>query len=305
MLLLARRLPVADGREQRVAKLIDYDVSGVEEGGGGGSEEPKPGVYPARIVSVTQRDQKADGSPANDLQVILDLGGDYRWLYTYVGLGEASDWKLAEFVRAVGLKDKGKINPEKLANTMVRLKVNPDQYEGNYQGKAGRLMKTVEGDELPESTAGSKETPEEDDGPVDDEPAGEAPEGFEPSREGEEFGSYEDWKDEDLEGEVSDRGCTVPGGRGSKRDKWIKALRADDEADAEAEANGGTPADTEPEDNYDEWDVDQLEKEFSDRQLELPDKPRGRNAADRYLTAMIEALRQDDQDNPFDPDAKD
>jgi hypothetical protein len=294
-----------------VAKLIDYDVSDVEEGGGGGSEEPKPSVYPARIVSVTQRDTKSNGDPANDLQVILDLGGDYRWLYSYIGLGEASDWKLAEFVRAVGLKDKGKINPDKLKDVMVRVKVNPDTYEGNYQAKAGRLMKTVAGDELPEPTKseGKPDNGDEpEDGPVEDDTetsAGTTAEGFLPSREGEEFGSYDDWSDADLAEEVEDRKLTVPGGRGSKRDKHIKALRDDDSADAAEPGDDDAPSSSDdgPADNYEEWDKEQLEKEFEERQLDLPDKPRGRNAADRYLTAMIEALRQDDKDNPFDPDA--
>jgi hypothetical protein len=282
-----------------MAKLIEYDISGVEASSGGGSEEPKPSVYPAVIRVCERRTEKNDGTPIDDLRVALDLGGDYRWLWTYIGFGATSEWKLAEFLRALGMKEKGKFDPDKLVGKMIRIKVNPGTYEGEYRADVGRLMKPVRGDELPEASedgagpqAEAEQEPEAEDGE------------FSPSREGEEFGSYEEWGDADLESEVEERGLTVAGGRGKKRDKWIKTLRDDDSADASEEGDDDFgeegEAKAEGEDDYDEWENELLEAEFKDRELDLPTKPRGKNAAERYKTAMIAALREDDETNPFD-----
>jgi hypothetical protein len=286
-----------------MAKLVEYDVTGVEDSQGGGSEQPRPAVYPAMIRVCEQRDTRADGTPANDLRIALDLGGDYAWVWTYIGLGEASEWKLKEFTNALGLKPKGKFDPDKLVSKMVRVKINPDTYEGEYRARAGRLMKAVKGDTLPEAGEDGAE-PEDLSEEEDQELTAEASaddEEFTPSREGEDFGNYDDWSDEDLEAEVQDRGVTVKGGRGKKKDKWVQALRDDDSA-AAAEPGDDDFGEEEEEsaDDYDTWSVDELTAEFKDREIELPKKPRGQRAAERYTEALVKGLRDDDEENPFE-----
>jgi hypothetical protein len=279
-----------------VAKLIEYDVSGVEDSGGGGVQ-PKQGVYPAEIVVCEQRDTRADGSPANDIHIALKLGADYAWVHSYIGLSDSSDWKLKEFINAVGLKDKGKMDPEKLKGKIIKVKINPDSYEGEYRARAGRLMKAAKGDKiLPAGATTEEEEPEEAEEEAAEETTEESSD-FSPSRESDpDVGSYDDWDDADLESEVEDRGVTVPGGRGKKRDKWIAALRSDDEEGGEeAEEEEATAS----EDDYDEWDVDMLTSEVEERDLEMPDKPKGKNAAERFKAKIIELLRADDSDNPF------
>ena len=71
-----------------MAKLVTYDNTGVEDSGGTGEKAP-PGVYVARITRCEQRDVKADGSPANDIMVVLNVDEKYDPLYTYIGLAEA------------------------------------------------------------------------------------------------------------------------------------------------------------------------------------------------------------------------
>jgi len=291
-----------------MAKVIKYDNSGVEESGGGGVQ-PRAGIYPAKVAICRQRTEKNDGSPANDIEVALNLGGDFAWVYTYIGLSEAADWKLAEFTRALGLKEKGQFDPDKIVGKMIRVKVNPDSYEGEYRARAGKLMKTQRGDEL--ATAdGTATEPGEDEGDYAEEQTQGAPAGasegdheFTPERENpddDDIGSYDDWDDADLAAEVEDRGLTVPGGRGSKRTKHIKALRTDDEAAAEEpeEAEEGHD-DSDGPDDYDEWSPDELVAEMTERELDLPAKPRGRNAGERYKEKLIEALRADDDEHPF------
>lgn len=288
-----------------MAKLIPYDVTGVEESGGGTGVKVKPGVRPARIVRCAQRTQKRNGDPVNDLEIALDVGSEFDWVFTYVGLDEASDWKLAEFVRALGLKDKGKIDPDKLVGQLLRVKINPGEYDGQYSPSAGRLMKAQSGDEdaLGESVSelsssnGSPEPDEDADASVTAEVDGD--DDFEPSREGDEFGSYDDWSDEDLIGEAEDRGLTLAGGRGNKKDKAIKALRADDAAQMGDDDGDGD--DAVADDDYDDWDLDRLKAEWEEREMgDLP-AVRGRNADDRLKAKIVEQLREDDNENPFEP----
>jgi len=77
------------------------------------------------------------------------------------------------------------------------------------------------------------------------------------------------------------------------------AARADDEAQGTAEA-GEDEAEAEGEDDYDEWDLDQLKAEWAER--ELGDLPviRGRNSEARLQAKLIEELRDDDKANPFE-----
>ena len=287
-----------------MAKLIPYDVTGVEQSQGGTGVKAKPGVYIAEIMRCAQRDQKADGGPANDLEVALNVGPDYDWVFTYIGLGAASDWKLAEFVRAVGINEKGKLDPDKMVGKKIRVKINPDSWEGNYTARAGRLMPSQNGDKEPGKVSEISSTGEETDEPVDeDEPTAEAetdyPDGYSPQREDDDD-SYDDWSDDDVVGEATDRGLTLPGGRGSKRDKAIKALRADDEANTQESIDEEDDDGAEAED-YSKWTTDELVKEYSERGFE-DDVPKfsGRNAENRQRKAIIEALQADDGGDPFE-----
>jgi hypothetical protein len=282
-----------------LAKLIEYDVTGVEESAGGTGVKVKPGVRPCRIVRAQERTEKRDGSAANDIELALDFGSEFDWVFTYVGLGEASDWKLAELVRAVGLKDKGKLDLEKhVKGKVIRCKVNHGMYGEEYSPNAGRFMKAQPGDEdlIGE---GVSEISSNDDAPVAEAEAGVLRwrEGQpDPENPDEVVASYEDWTDEDLEGEVGDRELTVAGGRGKKRDKLIAALRADD---ADEENAGPTEAEIADADDYDTWELDALKKEWDDRQMgDLP-AIKGRGASDRMKAAIIEELRKDDVENPF------
>lgn len=296
-----------------MAKLVPYDNTGVEESSGGTGVKVKPGVHIARIAKCTLREQNKAGDPANDIELALDVGEEFDWVFSYVGLSDAAKWKMAEFTRALGLKENGKFDPDKMVGKFIRVKINPDTYDGQYAPRAGRFMKAQPGDEETFAEGGSNvsetssqngdggpeaEAEPEDNKDADGDPVYSDPD-FTASREGEEdVGSYDDWADEDLLGEAEDRGLTLPGGRGSKRDKAIKALRAED-----AEVSGASEGD-EPEagaeDDYDEWELDALKKEWEDRELGEMPKVRGSGAQDRLKAKLIEALREDDETNPFD-----
>lgn len=287
---------------------VTYNNEGIEEGGGGGSVQPKPGVYVAKIVRAEVRTEKSDGSPANDLHLVFDIGSNYVWLHSYVGLGAGSEWKLAELTRALGLREKGSFDSDTLKGKIIKIKVNPDTYEGNYQGKAGRFMKANKSDKIlpheDDPVAGGSDADDADDTDTDadtgderefwDGASREIDENGEPD---EEVGSYDDWSDEDLEAEVNDRGCDdlMPGGRGKKRDKHIKALRAEDELFYAGDDQGDDSDDDgeEPEDDYDNMSLEDLIAEAKSREITLP---RGRKTEQQ----VIDLLREDDGTDPFE-----
>lgn len=310
-------------------KLLEYDISGVEESSGGTGVKVKQGVMPAKIMLAEYRDKKKDGTPANDIRLGLSVGDEYDWLFTYISLEEAADWKLAEFIRALNLKEKGKLNLDRdVKGKVIRVKVNPGTYNGEYSPEVGRLMKAQPGDDeaIGQSVTdkGTSQGGASDDGPVDDDPTASGadetgstlPErdadgdpiyenGFEASRESDpEVGSYDDWDEDDLLGEVQDRGLTLPGGRGKKKDKAIAALRAED-AEVEGASAGAAVEDDSGDDDagedYSSWDLDKLKAEWADRNLgDLPNV-RGSGAADRLRKAITEELVKDDAENPFTP----
>ena len=302
-----------------MAKLVNYDNTGVEESSGGTGVKVRPGVKIARIARCTLRDQNKAGDPANDLEVALDVGEEFDWVFSYIGLSDAAKWKMAEFTRALGLKESGKFDPDKIVGKFIRVKINPDTYDGAYAPRAGRFMRAQDGDEEAfeegASSVSEMSAQNSDGGPdaeaapedaaepeaakdVDGNPVYEDPD-FVASREGEEdVGSYDDWADDDLVAECEDRGLTLPGGRGSKRDKAIKALRVEDAEVSGASAEDKPEADAE--DDYDEWELDALKKEWEDRELGEMPKVRGSGAQDRLKAKLIEALREDDETNPFD-----
>jgi hypothetical protein len=293
-----------------VAKLIEYDVTDVEESSGGTGVKVPIGLRVGEIRLCEQRSAKTDGTPANDIRVGINMGSDYDWLFTYVGLGPESDWKLAEFVRAMGLKDKGKMDTDKMIGKLLRVKVNPGEYGGEYSPVAGRLFPAQRGDEVGSVSMSSQAAEEagmlSHDGSADgevQESEGTGTEGFVPSRESDpEVGSYDDWAEDDLLAEVEDRGLTLPGGRGAKLDKAIKALRADDIVTEEVDGEPEASANGDSADDYEEWEIEKLIAEYKDRQFEdeLP-AFRGRNAKERQKEAIVTALREDDEASPFEP----
>lgn len=177
---------------------IKYDVSDVEAGGGG--VQPQPALYSGKIVSVTPRTQKANGDPTNDLEVVVSVGEDYSHLWTYITFGESARWKLREFTDAVGLPPKGEIDPKKLKDTPVLVKVSADtDQDGDYRGKVKNLFKpgSLEDESEVVTTGASNGASSGDE-------------------------DLSDWSDEDLKAEIAENNIGVSG-RWS-RDKAIEAI---------------------------------------------------------------------------------
>jgi hypothetical protein len=238
--------------------VIKYDVSDVESGGG--AEQPQPALYKGKIVTVTHRTKNVRGEAVNDLEVVVDVGDDFARLWTYIQLDNpATKWKLREFTDAMGLPARGGIDPTKLKNKPVTVKVSADtDLDGNYRGRVKNLFKP--GEEPSDNGASPSGSVAEDDEPLTE-------------------GELSEWDNDDLKEELEARGIKLAGRFSSA--KAIEAIleaqgtngeAEDDEEEDEDESEAKGTADIDPEllaelktdpEHYDDWSDDDI-KSFID-----------------------------------------
>jgi hypothetical protein len=268
-----------------VAK-VKYNVKGVDRGGN--FEQPKPGLYEMEIKEANLRDK--DGK--NDIELVLEITKNNdehvgARVWSYVGLGDASQWKLAELIDALGLPEGGTLDTVKLVGKKMKVKVSADSWNNEYRARAGRFSPLAAGaegddnDDPDDPDAGNDEAIvlELNDVELSTDP---------------EF--YEDWSDDDVFEEVENQSLELKGKAAKNRAKVIEALIA-----KVKEEHAGSGANDEPDDgNYDDTDV------WSDKDLAAEYKKRGLDTikGKKDRAKVIEALRADDADDD-DPFAED
>ena len=292
---------------------VKYDNTDVEPRGD--FEQPKPGIYPLKIIEANRRD--TDGK--NDIEVVVEVEGkEYAGarLWSYVNFGEASRWKVREFTDALGMPPKGEIDTVKLVGKKLQGKIAAGTYEGDYRARLQRwlplsdsvdgkdddaedynswdlddLKAEIEERELTISGRATKaklvemlETHDELGGSAskngDDD-------GAEPEAEAEGEGEdYSEWDLDELKSEAEERGIIGNITGRKTKEKLIEALEADDGG-----PKSGDDEKPETEDDYDEWSEDELLSEVKDRDLEV----KGRKTKEK----LIAALREDDNADAF------
>lgn len=179
---------------------LKFDNTDVEAGGGG--VQPQPALYNGKVVSATVRKTKADGSPANDIEVVVSCGEEYAHSWMYIGLGESSRWKQREFTDALGLPpkhefkvdSKGNISGVKDKPVLIKIVADTD-LDGDYRGKVKNLFKPGSLDDV--EVSGSNGAVNEDD--------------------------LSDWSDDDLKAEIAEKEIEISGR--FSREKAIAAIR--------------------------------------------------------------------------------
>jgi SAP domain len=209
---------------------IKYDVRNVEATV---FEQPKPGIYPAKLENV-----ELGKSKAGNEQLVIQLrlkSGDYKGalLWHYVPTDEDSPgaFRMVELVKVLGLKPTGTLDTDRIEGQSIQVRVKADSYNGEYRARVGALLPEAEDDEdlsededEPESENGASATkrrtrraePEAD----EDEP--EAEEGGED--EDEDADDYDEWEIKELRAELKERGLRTAGNKTG----LIKRLREDD-----------------------------------------------------------------------------
>lgn len=276
---------------------IKYNVKGVERKT---FVEPEPGLYEMVIEEAEYRD--SDGK--NDIKLSLKITENNdkfvgSMVFTYVNLGESSQWKLAELTDALGMPESGEIDTIKMKGKKLKVKVNADSYNGEYRARAGRLAPLEARDE----EVGAADDP--DAGAADDPDAGTATasagdgETIVVERNNVELstdpGYYDDWSDQDAFDEIENQGINL-GRKKKTKANVIAALieLVQSEAGGDGEAEAATEGDKY--DDTDEWTDAALAAEYKKRELDTIEGKKNR-------AKVIEALRADDSksgdDDPF------
>jgi hypothetical protein len=283
-----------------VAK-IKYNNTDVEPGT---FKQPTPGLYTMAITEANHRDENGK----NDIEVILEVVGgefDKAKIWSYVGLSEASAWKFRELTDALGLPPAGELDTNKLIGKKMKVKVNADQWQGEYRARAGRFAPLDAGaaaessngeveEAAPKSSRRTSSTrtkakpaPEPEPEPEDDAP------------------DYSEWSIEDMLEAINEDEtlkAKLPEGFEDDAEFLADFLAAADESDealqdlldqVEGEEGEGEEEDDDTPD-YATMSLDELKEEVERRGLKLP---KGRVPKPR-LIKMLEADDSDGSD-PF------
>lgn len=262
---------------------IKYDVRDVESSGG--FETPPPGLYKAKLAECNLKESKSGNEM---LECIYELiSGDYKGsrVWDYVVLNEASEWKLKQFLEAVGKINgkrgaKGSFDPDEFEDSEVQVRLKHETYNDEPRARVAAVLP------LPEDDDDDDEEEVEDDEAVD--------EGDDEDGDGEDY-TYEDLEGMDLDelkGVIKDEELDIRVTKKSKAEKVLakvaEALELEPEEEDEEEDEEGD----EDDESYEEMTPAELKQECKDRGL----KAAGKKAV------LIARLEKDDEEaeDPFE-----
>lgn len=123
---------------------IKYNVKGVDPGGD--RTLPKAGIHRCKVIScVVAKPEGKDQRIEVQYQVQDDepKGSKGYIIYDYINLERDDlDWKVAQFVAAMGLPESGSMDPEDQVGTglNVRVKIQPESEQYAAKATAGTLL---------------------------------------------------------------------------------------------------------------------------------------------------------------------
>lgn len=143
---------------------VKFDVSGVdpEDSAGVTGEQAPVGVYPAKIRSCEAGYAKGEnGQPDKSRPMLIvevsllkpnGKPAAYYPVRDYVSFSDAAQWKLDQFLQAVGIasrnKRSGSFDTAKIVNKKLKIRIKGDTYNGEYQARVGTyLVGTEDADE--------------------------------------------------------------------------------------------------------------------------------------------------------------
>jgi hypothetical protein len=255
---------------------VKYDVSNVDESGG--FEHVQPGMYIGKVAEINLKDSKSGNGPMFEviLQPVKTADGkavkvkdkkkQVGRVYTYVLLEhEPSDWKLKEFTKAFGLKEKGVIDTDKLIGKLVQMNLKPDtDLEDRYRPRVGKLMALPAGRNGSSAAAAVEPDEDEDEEAVNED-----------AYTAEDLDAMED--DELIEA-AAEFDITAPKGRMTpvKKKKLIQTILdaqaeqedEDEEDDSEEDEDADEDVTAEEDEDNDEEDDDEEEDDEEDDDTE-------------------------------------
>jgi len=193
-----------------MAKL-KYDVSGSDPEkakGGGAFVPPQPGVYKAKINEIDQTESKAGNPMLKVTSKVTDKKFNGALLFDYIVLNEASEWKLDQFLQAMGIattkKRKGSVDLDELIGKGFKVRVKGETYNDEYQARVGAylLFDEDQDDDIDEDGGEDEEEYDED---LDEDDEDEVEEEVEDE--------YEDFSVPELRAECKERDINTRGAK--------------------------------------------------------------------------------------------
>lgn len=294
---------------------VKFDVSNSDpaDAKAGGGEQPKPGVYPAKISALIPGFAKGgDGKPDKGrprLEVHIQLlkkngkPDKYALIYDYISFSEASEWKLDQFLQCFELasdkKRKGEFDTDKIVGKTFNCRIKADAYDGEYRGKAAAYIPMEDAEEAEDEDEDEDEIEEiEEDEDLDDDE--------EDDLEDEE----EEEDDEDEDGAYTEAGLkemsliqitkiakdlgVVAKGKSKVIAGILEAQSAEDEEEEEAEESGGLEAEYTMED-CDEMTVTDLKEILTEHKLDIP----ARKTKKALIEALVASGLVENEEEPF------
>jgi hypothetical protein len=260
---------------------IKYDVRDVESSGG--FETPPPGLYKATLAECNLQESKKGNEM---LECIYELaGGDYKGsrVWDYVVLNEASEWKLRQFLEAVGKVAgkrgaKGSFDPDEFEDAEVQVRLKHETYNDEPRARVAAVLPLPEDDEEGDEEEVDAEETEDEEG------------------EGEAY-TYEDLEGMDLDElkeVIAEEELEIRVTKKSKAEKVLEKV---------AEALELEPPEDEDEEESDDEDEDDegSYEEMTPAELKQECKDRGLKAAGKKAV-LIARLEKDDEEaeDPFE-----
>lgn len=210
---------------------IKYDVSDVEVQEDRDFSTPVPvGVYTVRLIECDETTSSNDNPMiACTLEIV---GGEFdgRYLWDNVVLIDSTEWKLAQFIRALQLKDSGSLDTTKVIGTLLKARVkHENSKEYGLQGKVAALLPMPDDEDADEDADEEEEESSTDDD--EDDTSGDSSD--DEDDDDDEVPPYDEWNLTELSAEVRERGMEIKTQKkGDAKKKYlIQKLEKDDEKD--------------------------------------------------------------------------
>lgn len=133
-----------------MATKVKYNVKGVDPGGD--RTMPKAAVHRCKVTSCTVVKPEGKDRRIEAQYTVMDddpKGSKGYVLYDYINLErEDLDWKLAQFIKAVGLPETGSFDPDEIVGTAlnIRVKIRPETDDWAAKAVPGTLI-ALDGEE--------------------------------------------------------------------------------------------------------------------------------------------------------------
>jgi len=176
-------------------------------------EPPPPGTYVCRIDDASLGKSRKGDDMITLVYEIASGEHKNKKLWDRIVLTKASEWKLDQFLQAIGAassrKRKGVLDLEEIVGDAIVVQVKRGEYEGNPTAEVARVSAAADDDDLEDDDFDESDDDIEDlDDEIDD-ADDEDPE----DEDEEEDDDYESWSIAELRKELSDRELNPKGAK--------------------------------------------------------------------------------------------